>query len=53
MTFALNSSLSRRVTVTSSAFSTTWLFVRMKPSGETMNPEPSDFRFCSRGMRPK
>jgi hypothetical protein len=29
--FALNSSLSRSVTVTSSAFSTTWLFVMMLP----------------------
>ena len=39
-TWALNSRLSSSWTVTLSASATTWLFVRMKPSGETTKPEP-------------
>jgi hypothetical protein len=40
ITFALNSRLSFMRTVISSAFSTTCALVTMKPSAETMKPEP-------------
>ena len=39
-TLASNSRRSERMTVTLFASATTWLFVRISPSFETMNPEP-------------
>ena len=42
MTSALNSLLSPKLTVISSASSTTWLFVSKKPSAEMKKPEPVD-----------
>ena len=41
MTLALYSRLSLRVTIISSAPSTTWLFVTIYPSSEIMTPEPA------------
>ena len=41
-TRAGNSRRSSSRTVTRVAFSTTWLFVRTKPSAETMNPDPAE-----------
>ena len=45
-TLALNSRRSVSLTVTSVALSTTWAFVRIRPSGLTMKPEPSPFTSC-------
>src|SRR5438034_6443525 len=50
-TFAVNSRLSYKRTVTLSAPATTWLLVRMKPSAETMNPDPDPCSTCGRRRR--